>query len=143
MQRGEKKHVLDVINSYWGGMLNEGATSFWETYDAREVGAEKYAMYGRDFGKSLCHAWGASPLYLIGKYVVGLQPMGDTFTVAPELAGLKHFTATIPLAKGEITIKMDESGVEAYSTSLSGTLVYEGKQYTVEAGTPLTVKKEN
>ena len=143
MQRGEKQRVMETINEYWGGMLKEGATSFWETYDAREVGAEKYAMYGRDFGKSLCHAWGASPLYLIGKYVVGLQPMGDTFMVAPELAGLKHFTATIPLAKGEITIKMDESGVDAYSTSLSGALVYEGKQYTVEAGRPLMVKKGN
>ena len=142
MQRGEKKHVLDVINSYWGGMLNEGATSFWETYDAKETGAEKYAMYGRDFGKSLCHAWGASPLYLIGKYVVGLQPQGETFTVAPDLAGLEHFTATIPLSKGEMTIKVDETGVEVFSDILSGTLLYEGQRYDVVAGQALTVKKE-
>ena len=142
MQRGEKKHVMDVINSYWGGMLNEGATSFWETYDARETGAEKYAMYGRDFGKSLCHAWGASPLYLIGKYVVGLQPQGETFTVAPDLAGLEYFTATIPLTKGAMKIKVDLTGVEVHSDELNGTLLYEGQRYDVAAGKTLTVKKE-
>ena len=141
MQRGEKKYVLETINEYWGGMLSEGATSFWETYNAKETGAEKYAMYGRDFGKSLCHAWGASPVYLIGKYVVGLQPMGETFTVAPDLSGLDYFEATIPLAKGEIKIKIDLMGVEAYSDELSGTLLYEGKRYTVEAGKTLRVNK--
>lgn len=141
MQRGEKKYVLETINEYWGGMLSEGATSFWETYNAKETGAEKYAMYGRDFGKSLCHAWGASPVYLIGKYVVGLQPMGETFTVSPDLSGLDYFEATIPLAKGEIKIKIDLMGVEAYSDELSGTLLYEGKRYTVEAGKTLRVNK--
>jgi len=25
-------------------------------------------MYGRKYGKSLCHAWGAAPLYLLGRY---------------------------------------------------------------------------
>ena len=141
MQRGEKKYVLETINEYWGGMLNEGATSFWETYNAKEKGAEKYAMYGRDFGKSLCHAWGASPVYLIGKYVVGLQPMGETFTVEPDLSGLEFFEATIPLSKGEIKIKIDLMGVEAYSDELSGTLLYEGKRYTIEAGKTLLVNK--
>ena len=134
MQRGEKKYVLDTINEYWGGMLSEGATSFWETYDA-------YAMYGRDFGKSLCHAWGASPVYLIGKYVVGLQPQGETFTVTPDLSGLDYFTATIPLAKGEVTVKIDLTGVEVYSNELNGKLRYEGKTYNVEARKVLHVKK--
>lgn len=31
-------------------------------------------MYGRKFGKSLCHAWGASPIYLLGKYYLGIKP---------------------------------------------------------------------
>jgi hypothetical protein len=30
-------------------------------------------MYGRPFGKSLCHAWGASPIYLLGKYYLGVN----------------------------------------------------------------------
>lgn len=141
MKRGEKAYVMQTVNEYWGGMLNEGATSFWETYNAEERGPEKYAMYGRDFGKSLCHAWGASPIYLIGKHIVGLQPMGNRFTVSPDLAGLTHFTATVPLAKGEITVKADLTGVEIFSDAQDGTLIYEGKRYEVRAGQALRVNK--
>nr|GFC72823.1 hypothetical protein [Tanacetum cinerariifolium] len=52
-------YVLKEMKSYWGGMLDLGATSFWEEYDPAKKGAEHYSMYGRPFGKSLCHAWGA------------------------------------------------------------------------------------
>ena len=141
MKRGEKEYVLQTINEYWGGMLNEGATSFWETYNAEEIGPEKYAMYGRDFGKSLCHAWGASPVYLIGKHIVGLQPLDNQFIVSPDLVGLQYFTATIPLANGEITVKADQAGVEIFSNQQNGTLVYGGKRYQVCAGQVLRVNK--
>ena len=30
---GRADKMLDLIKSYWGGMLAEGATSFWEEYD--------------------------------------------------------------------------------------------------------------
>ncbi|MCL2752095.1 MAG: alpha-rhamnosidase [Firmicutes bacterium] len=65
---GHVETVIDEIKTYWGGMLSLGATSFWEAYDPRQKGAEHYAMYGRPYGKSLCHAWGAAPLYLLGRY---------------------------------------------------------------------------
>jgi hypothetical protein len=62
----EQNYVLKEMKDYWGGMLKLGATSFWEEYNPQKKGAEHYAMYGREFGKSLCHAWGASPIYLLG-----------------------------------------------------------------------------
>lgn len=34
---------------------------------------QQYDMYGDRFGKSLCHAWGASPVYLLARYFVGLE----------------------------------------------------------------------
>lgn len=55
---GEHAHVTDQIISYWGGMLDLGATTFWETYDPAASGSQHYEMYGLPFGKSLCHAWG-------------------------------------------------------------------------------------
>ena len=67
--------------------------------------------------------------------------MGETFTVEPDLSGLEFFEATIPLSKGEIKIKIDLMGVEAYSDELSGTLLYEGNRYTIEAGKTLLVNK--
>ena len=37
---GEQKHVLDEIRNYWGGMINLGATSFWEKYNPQEKNPE-------------------------------------------------------------------------------------------------------
>ena len=64
---GETQRVYDTMLSYWGGMLDKGAVTFWEEYNPEETGAEMYSMYGDPYGKSLCHAWGASPIYLVGK----------------------------------------------------------------------------
>ncbi len=85
---GEQSYVLKEMKSYWGGMLNLGATTFWEEYNPDKKGAEHYAMYGRKFGKSLCHAWGASPIYLLGKYYLGVSP------TSPRLRNI-HSTATV------------------------------------------------
>lgn len=52
----EHRYVLDEMRSYWGGMLELGATSFREKFSRNDSGAAHYEMYDRPFGKSLCHA---------------------------------------------------------------------------------------
>jgi hypothetical protein len=89
---GEQSYVLKEMKSYWGGMLKLGATSFWEEYNPDKKGTEHLAMYGRPFGKSLCHAWGASPIYLLGKYYLGVSPVTagyETYKIEPSLGGLE------------------------------------------------------
>jgi alpha-L-rhamnosidase len=106
----EQKYVLGEIKDYWGGMLDLGATSFWEKYDPVEKGVQHYAMYGRPFGKSLCHAWGASPIYLLGKYFLGVKPLSsgyEKFQVEPRLGGLKWMEGTVPTPDGKIDIYCD------------------------------------
>lgn len=55
-------------------MLDLGATTVWEEYNPNLSGAQHYEMYGNKYGKSLCHAWGVSPIYLLGKYYLGVTP---------------------------------------------------------------------
>ena len=131
---GETKYVMDETIKYWGAMIKEGATTFWERYDPEEKGAEKYAMYGRKYGKSLCHAWGATPLYIIGRYIVGLKASenGKSFTLKPDLAGLKRFKAEMPLAKGCVKVEADEKTIRVISDEIKGTLIVNGKNYVVE-----------
>lgn len=131
---GETKYVMDETINYWGAMIKEGATTFWERYDPEEKGAEKYAMYGRKYGKSLCHAWGATPLYIIGRYIVGLKASenGKSFTLKPDLAGLKRFKAEMPLAKGSVKVEADEKTIRVVSDEIKGTLIVNGKNYIVE-----------
>jgi hypothetical protein len=111
---GQQRHVLQEIKDYWGGMLRLGATSFWEAYDPTESGLQHYAMYGRPFGKSLCHAWGASPLYLLGKYWLGVTPAApgyERYIVEPELGGLKWMKGEVPTPNGNIRVEMSEKEI--------------------------------
>ena len=108
---GLQEKVLKDIKAYWGGMLREGATSFWEKYVPSEKGTEHLAMYGRPYGKSLCHAWGASPIYIIGKYFLGVRPLTpgyETYEVRPTLGGLEWMEGEVPTPFGKIRIKVQE-----------------------------------
>lgn len=116
---GRHEDVLKEIKSYWGGMLRLGATSFWELYNPEESGAQHYAMYGRRFGKSLCHAWGASPAYLLGKYFLGVTPTSPgfaTYEVKPNLGGLDWIEGDVPTPWGTIHVFADRNGSRVTET---------------------------
>jgi hypothetical protein len=112
---GEHERVMKEMKAYWGGMLALGATSFWEKYDPAETAEAHLAMYGRPYGKSLCHAWGASPVYLLGKYYLGVRPVKagyEEFTVRPALGGLKWMEGTVPTPHGDIHVYADGKRIE-------------------------------
>ncbi|MGI4866092.1 MAG: hypothetical protein ACRYFZ_19365 [Janthinobacterium lividum] len=127
---GEQPYVLKEMKSYWGGMLNEGATSFWEEYDPTKKGAEHLAMYGRPFGKSLCHAWGASPIYLLGKYYLGVKPLTPgyaTYEIVPNLGGLQWMEGTVPTPQGDITVAASPKQLKVKGAVGTGTLRFKSK----------------
>ena len=134
---GHHGQVLKEIRDYWGGMLREGATSFWEKYNPEESGAEHLAMYGRPYGKSLCHAWGASPIYLIGKYYLGVRPTKpgyEEFEVRPNLSNLEWITGDVPTPNGIIHVEMNRHEIKVRATEGRGTLYYGDQQLSIEAG---------
>lgn len=110
---GHQETVTQEIKSYWGGMLRLGATSFWELYNPKDSGDAHYAMYDRRFGKSLCHAWGASPVYLFGRYYLGVTPTSpgfETYEVKPNLGGLEWIEGDVPTPWGRIHVRADKTG---------------------------------
>lgn len=134
---GHHGQVLKEIRDYWGGMLREGATSFWEKYNPEESGAEHLAMYGRPYGKSLCHAWGASPVYLLGKYYLGVRPTKpgyEEFEVRPNLSNLEWITGDVPTPNGIIHVEMNRHEIKVRATEGRGTLYYGDQQLSIEAG---------
>lgn len=127
---GEHKAVTKEMKDYWGGMLREGATSFWEKYNPSDKGAEHLAMYGRPYGKSLCHAWGASPVYLLGKYYLGIQPVKpgySEFAAEPNLGGLKWMEGVVPTPQGEIKLYMNEKLIRIKASEGKGYLTFVSK----------------
>lgn len=122
---GEQETVMQEMKAYWGGMLKEGATSFWEKYNPKESGTQHLSMYGRPYGKSLCHAWGASPIYLFGKYYLGVKPVKEgykEFSITPVLGGLKWMEGSVPTPNGNIHIHMDRKMIKVRATEGKGYL---------------------
>ncbi len=109
-EMGMQDHVLKEIRDYWGGMLDCGATSFWEKYNPSESGTQHLQMYGRPYGKSLCHAWGASPIYLLGRYFLGVKPLKpgyEEISIRPVLSGLNWMKGRVPTPYGPVCVTVD------------------------------------
>jgi len=141
MQQHEQ--VLKEMKAYWGGMLRLGATTFWEKYNPEEKGTEHLAMYGRPYGKSLCHAWGASPLYLFGRYFLGVcptKPGYEEYEVRPVLAGLDWMEGDVPTPKGLVHVSMNKEEVTVSCNFSGGTLIVANKEYSIIANRKNTVK---
>jgi Glycogen debranching enzyme len=143
---GEQDYVLKEMKTYWGGMLDLGATSFWEEYNPAKKGVEHYAMYGRPFGKSLCHAWGASPIYLLGKYYLGVKPLSAgyaTWEAVPELGGLKWMEGKVPTPKGDISMYVSTTQIKIKADEGTGTLRFKSKSKPVCKGVTINSKGNN
>ena len=128
---GEQETVMQEMKAYWGGMLKEGATSFWEKYNPEESGTQHLSMYGRPYGKSLCHAWGASPIYLLGKYYLGVKPVKEgykEFSITPVLGGLKWMEGSVPTPNGNIHIHMDRKMIKVRATEGKGYLTIKSRR---------------
>jgi hypothetical protein len=142
-------YVIDMIRSYWGGMVAEGATTFWEKYEPDMSGAEHYEMYGQPYGKSLCHAWGGTtPIYLLGKYFLGVRPTAAnymSFEVRPcaQILGLGNFFGKVPTPHGDISVKICNGEVTVLSDLDGGKLVLDNNVYAIEKGKELKIKIQN
>ncbi len=64
LQCGQREEAVDFMKYYWGGMVQQGADTFWELYNP-ENPAE--SPYGSSIVNSYCHAWSCSPAYLLRK----------------------------------------------------------------------------
>ncbi len=123
---GDTAGALEVIRNYWGGMLDFGATTFWEDFDLdwtrNAFGIDSLPVPGKDdihgdFGKhcyrglrhSLCHGWAGGPAAFLTEKVLGIRPVAPGFTqvrISPEPAGLKRLEGAQPTPFGEIELSL-------------------------------------
>lgn len=115
----------DVIKEYWGGMLDMGATTFWEDFNLdwlenaapidELVPAGKKDIHG-DFGAycyegfrhSLCHGWASGPTAFLSQKVLGITPLLPGFkevSIQPRLGDLEWAEGTYPTPKGKIWVR--------------------------------------
>lgn len=139
---GRMDYVAEQIESYWGGMINAGATSFWEEYTPDVAPEKQLGMYEIKYGKSLCHAWGASPIYLIGRYFLGVRPTAPAyraFEVCPKLDHFDEVEAVIPIKDGVVEMKKKGGVLKVKTDRTGGILVVNSRKYILEQGKELTI----
>ncbi|MFA4944299.1 MAG: hypothetical protein WC789_06320 [Lentisphaeria bacterium] len=62
---GLEKEGIKLLRSYWGAMVQRGATTFWEIFDPERP---FLSPYGNHLVNSYCHSWSCSPAYFIRKF---------------------------------------------------------------------------
>ena len=67
---GMRKEAREFLLSYWGGMVNRGADSFWEAYDPAN---DFFSPYGFYLLNSYCHGWSCTPVYFIREFPEAFQ----------------------------------------------------------------------
>lgn len=125
---GNYSGALDIIRSYWGAMLDMGATTFWEDFNLdwlsnaapidELVPAGKKDIHG-DFGAycykgfrhSLCHGWASGPTSWLTEYVLGVEVLESgcrVLRIVPHLADLEWVEGTFPTPKGIVKIRHEK-----------------------------------
>ncbi|WP_035346874.1 alpha-L-rhamnosidase C-terminal domain-containing protein [Edaphobacter aggregans] len=112
---GHRREALDWIRQYWGGMLAEGATSFWEGYDLRWPKSDPHLSLQADntsgYFVSLAHGWSSGPTAWLAENILGITPLDpgyDTVSIHPDLLDLSWAYGSVPTPHGLIKINLDK-----------------------------------
>lgn len=121
--------VLDELRRRWSPMLDRGALTFWE--DGVEPGRTDEEMYGRPYGKSLCHAWSTGPAFLLPTAVLGIRPAAEGWRevhVDPDLGPLGWACAVVPTPLGDLWVSADADGT-VVDAPAGMTVLHAGERY--------------
>jgi hypothetical protein len=115
---GHRKEALEWIRMYWGGMIDEGATSFWEAYDPTWYKEDFHASLQSDnrsgYFVSLAHGWSSGPTAWLMEEVLGIHATGAGFAtvdIRPELLGLKYAHGAEPTPQGLLKVDVKAGAI--------------------------------
>jgi alpha-L-rhamnosidase len=136
-----RREALDWMRLYWGGMLAEDATSFWESYDLRWPKNNPHLSLQADGTSglfvSMAHGWSSGPTAWLSENVLGIRDAHDgysTVTIAPDLLGLDWARGSVTTPHGLITVSLDKSKglVLDVPAGVAATLHYGGQVTTID-----------
>ncbi len=78
--------AINVIERYYGYMIDLGATNWWEAFNAHT-----------NYRAALSHGWGGAPTWFLTTYALGAQRTGpDTWQIHPGLIQTGVLSSTVP-----------------------------------------------
>lgn len=93
------KYMAATGDRSWKGMIDFGSTITMEAWNVK-------AKPNLD----LNHAWGAAPINILSRYILGVTPLAPGFAkarIAPQPGSLGRVRAKVPTAKGAIRLDID------------------------------------
>ena len=140
---GDYEGALNDMRSYWGGMLNMGATTFWEDFDLKWmenaaridelVPAGKVDIHGaygnycyQKFRHSLCHGWSSGALPWMSENILGIkvmEPGCSVIKIEPHLCGLEWVEGTFPTPEGVVKVshkRLPDGSIESKADAPGG-----------------------
>jgi alpha-L-rhamnosidase len=115
---GHRRAALAWMREYWGGMLAEGATSFWEAYDLRWDKQHPHLHLEADgttgYFVSLAHGWSSGPASWLMQQLLGVNATGAGFSqvqIRPDLAGLDWIRGSVAAPHGAIRVQAAKNRV--------------------------------
>jgi len=113
---GHRAEALDWIRQYWGGMVDEGATSFWESYDPAWYKDDPHGSLQADNGSgyrvSLAHGWSSGVTPWLMEEVLGIHSTGAGFStvdIRPDLIGLAWAKGGEPTPRGMLNVSINKA----------------------------------
>lgn len=136
---GEYQAAMDIISEYWGGMLDLGATTFWEDFDIDwmegagridEAPAEGKTDVHRTYGNycykgyrhSLCHGWASGPATFLTQYILGVTDISDggrKLRIEPHLGNLEWAKGSFPTPYGVVSVSVSKTAAGFLKTDIS------------------------
>ena len=106
-----RRAALNWIRQYWGGMVNEGATSFWERYSPASFKGFTYQdnLGPGGFQVSLAHGWSSGVTPWLMSQILGIRPRARGFsrvTIRPDLLGLRWVKGGEPTPNGILRVSI-------------------------------------
>lgn len=125
-EAGHGREALDWVRAYWGGMLDRGATSFWEGFDVSwPAGKDFHASLQADnksgYYVSLAHGWSSGVTAWLMDYILGVRSRGAGMAkieIRPDLMGLEWAKGTLPTPRGLLTISIKQQPTELIEMDL-------------------------
>lgn len=108
VKAGLRQDAVDVIGEKWGRWLEQGAVSCWETWEPTSL--------------SKCHAWSASPLYLLAQIVLGVsatEPAFRRLRIEPLPGTLDFARGAVPTPAGLVEVEWERAGEDQLAVHVS------------------------
>jgi alpha-L-rhamnosidase len=115
---GHTQETIDFMKTYWGAMLNLGASTWFENFDLswpkehfhEHMGIE--TRYPNTYNVSLSHAWSSGPTNWLTERVLGIRPVKGGFSetdLDPDLGALEWVSGTVPTPHGALQVRVEQT----------------------------------